>query len=149
MEILEILINLDFKYYAKNRKVYNFVKIYNIGVLCIKIHQMMFLDYIKTSYIESLKKYNIETFSYFSYEYFSLVLKDKNEIVLNTIFNKIDDKENLVNFFFKIEFLLSDEEKSMLNILFHKENGKLDQIKNKIDNILKELYEMVDDFNNN
>lgn len=37
----------------------------------------------------------------------------------------------------------------MLNILFHKENGKLDQIKNKIDNILKELYEMVDDFNNN
>lgn len=37
----------------------------------------------------------------------------------------------------------------MLNILFHEGNGKLDQIKNKIDNILKELYVMVDDFNNN
>lgn len=77
--------------------------------LCIKIHQMMFLDYIKTSYIESLKKYNNETFSYFSYEYFSLVLKDKNEIVLNTFFNKIYDKENFIKFFKKIEFLLSDE----------------------------------------
>lgn len=32
MEILEFLINLDFKYYTKNRKVYNFVKIYDIGV---------------------------------------------------------------------------------------------------------------------
>lgn len=72
-----------------------------LGFLCIKIHQMMFLDYIKTSYIESLKKCNNKKFPDFDYEYFSLVLKDKNEIALNTIFNKIDDKENLVNFFLK------------------------------------------------
>lgn len=101
MEILEFLINLDFKYYTKNKKVYNFVKIYDIVVSLYQDPPNDILNYIKTSYIESLKKCNNETFSDFDYEYFSLVLKDKNEIALNTNFNKIDDKENLVNFFLK------------------------------------------------
>jgi hypothetical protein len=95
-------------------------------------------NYIETSNIEALKKYGSHIFLNDQYSFFSKALMYKNNDIVKLIFEKIEDKEKLINFYKKIEYIFDDETKSIFYELFDK-NKKLDNIKNKIIILLKEI----------
>lgn len=138
IELIEFLINLDIYYYLNNEYTKKLLEYYKLTKKYTTILKNEITNYIKTSNLEALEKYDSKIFLNDQYEFFSNALMNKNKDVVNLIFGKIEDKEKLIIFYKKIEYLFDEETKSIFYELFDN-NVKLNHIKNKIMILLKEI----------
>jgi hypothetical protein len=151
IEVIKFLINLDLEYFSKNEKAIEIVKIHNLcefydkfGIIENDIVLPWFLQstfyinrYIYTQDILSIKKCDKFDFSNSEYYFFFKSLLTNNIVLIQSIFDKIKDKEDLCNTFNKISFIFDDESKKNYNRLF--KNIKINEIKKQLEKLKDEL----------
>ena len=146
-EITKYLIRSDIEYFSKNDEARYFVKrfkfvefyeIFGYYKELITLEKNQIYNHIDSSNVEELIKYKNLYFSNKNYDFFIRSLQMKNKDVIKVIFDKIENKENLIELYKKSDNILENESRSLFYNLFNSQD-KISILKNKIENLLEEL----------
>lgn len=150
LKTIKVLINTDLDYFSKNEYAIEIIKKFNLfdfyGIIASendgKIQQTKeyIVNYIKSNDLESLKKCDQYDFSEDEYHCFFKSLLSNNIEIIELIFEKIKDKEELRNTYNKFSSFFSDESKSNFEQLF--KNIKLAEIKQQIEKLYEEIKKL-------
>ena len=152
IEVVKILLNSDLEYFSKNqkaieivksRKLVEFYEKFGIDVINQKIPQSKddIMKYIDLQDLETLKKCEEFDFSIDEYYYFFKCLSKNNIELIQFIFDKIKDKDDLKVTYNKISPCFNEESKSNFNQLF--KNIRLNEIKQELEKLKDEIKKLV------
>jgi ankyrin repeat protein len=127
---LRFLIQLDIKFFKNNKtaikiiKKHKLVEFYELFVIDEEINQSKIdiIKYIDNQNIEILKKCDKFDFSSEEYLYFFKALEINNTEMIQIIFNKIQNKNDLLNVYDKISLVFDEDTKNKINRLYKNEN---------------------------
>ena len=144
IDVVKFLICSDIEYFKNNEIAIKIVKKHNLDSIFEKYEFLLernsIVDHIKTENIEFFKKYDTFDFSKDEYYCFFKALDANNTELTQIIFNKIQNKDDLLNIYNKISLVFDENTKNKFNHLY--KNDKLNEIKLKIDALMIELKEL-------
>ena len=119
-ELVKFILEFDIKYFSKNKMAIDFVKKKRYDEYYEKFNisfenETDILNYIEKSDLVSLKKCKNDHFSENDYVYFSKALLNKNKDVLKIIYEKIENKEKLIDYFTELFHFFDAETKELFD----------------------------------
>ena len=158
IEIIKFLLDSDLEYFCVKQFAINIVKKYKLYEFyekfkidnndkSSKIPQKKsdILNYINSQDLKSIKKCNEFDFSTDRYYCFFKALESNNYEMIKVIFDFIENKQDLQNYYDDVSFIFNDEIKNNYQKLF--KNIELEKIRNKINELLDELLQLDFDCN--